>query len=46
MSTIGIDMRLVSIDPPASPYVQTVYHLNWFSALPSYEGRAAVEGVK
>jgi hypothetical protein len=35
-----------SIDrpPSASPNVQTVFHLNWFSALPSYEGRAAVEG--
>jgi hypothetical protein len=26
--------------------VQTVSHLNWLSELPSFEGRAAVEGVK
>jgi hypothetical protein len=30
--------------PPASPYVQTVSHLNWLTALPSYVGRAEVEG--
>jgi hypothetical protein len=41
-----IDMIIVSRPPPASPYVQTVPHLNWLTALPSYEGRAAVEGVK
>jgi hypothetical protein len=28
--------------PPASPYVQTMFHLNWLSALPSYEGTAVV----
>jgi hypothetical protein len=28
------------------PPLQTVSHLNWLSALPSYEGRAAAEGVK
>jgi hypothetical protein len=38
----AIDMRRFPRPPPptASPYVQTVSHLNWFSALPSYEGRA------
>jgi hypothetical protein len=34
--------------PPtsASLYVQTVSNLNWLTAMPSYEERAAVEGVK
>jgi hypothetical protein len=44
-----IDMRIVGYlapSPSASPYVQTVSHLNWLSAPPSYEARAAVEGVK
>jgi hypothetical protein len=39
-------MRIVSrLPPPASSYVQTVTHLNWLTAQPSYEGKAAVEGV-
>jgi hypothetical protein len=37
-------LLLTFMPPPASPYVQTVSNLNWLSALPSYEGRAAVEG--
>jgi hypothetical protein len=47
MSVESIDMGIVSRPPPssASPYVQTMSHLNWLSSLPSYEGRAAVEGV-
>jgi hypothetical protein len=46
---VSIDMKIVSRPPPphsASPYVQTVSHLNWLIALPSYEGGAAVKGVK
>jgi hypothetical protein len=44
---LSIDMKIVSIPPPsASPNVQTVSHLNWLTALPSYEGIVAVEGVK
>jgi hypothetical protein len=43
---MSIEMRIVSRPPPSPyPYVQTVSHLNWLIALPSYEGRAAVEGV-
>jgi hypothetical protein len=43
----AIDMRIVSRPPPPLfPNVQTVFHLNWLSVLPSYEGRVAVEGVK
>jgi hypothetical protein len=44
---ISIEMRCLSMPPPTpSPNVQTVSHLNLLSALPSYEGRTAEEGVK
>jgi hypothetical protein len=44
----AIDMRIVSRPraPPPSPFVKTVSPLNWLTVLPSYEGGAAVEGVK
>jgi hypothetical protein len=41
-----IDMRVVSRPPPLRFPVQTVPHLNLLTALPTYEARAAVEGVK
>jgi hypothetical protein len=42
-----IDMRRLSRPPPPpipSPSVHDVSHLNWLSALPSYEGRTAGKG--
>jgi hypothetical protein len=42
----AIDMRRLSRPPLPSPSVQTVSHYNWLSALLSYEGRTAGEGVK
>jgi hypothetical protein len=49
LENIGIDhTHENSLNRPASafPCVQTVSHLNWLTALPSYEDRGAVNGVK
>jgi hypothetical protein len=42
---LSIDMIILSRPPTLRfPLYADCYHLNWFSELPSYEGRAAVEG--
>jgi hypothetical protein len=38
------EIILSSLPPNPSPYVHTVSHLNWLSALPSCEGKTAGEG--